>query len=112
MGSVGLSWRRLSGGRLRQGYRNIMRRLLSRGAMARGHLTAYFSFYFSYRSFTMAQVFQINSTNLSRITKADWTDEPGDNQALDGVTPLARWRRLVWRAEVLSAAEWNTLRVW
>jgi len=59
----------------------------------------------------MAQEFVINGTTVSRITKGDWVDEPGDSQALDGVTPLARWRRLIWRApEVLSASEWNTLR--
>ena len=57
----------------------------------------------------MPQVFRINSTEISRITHGDWLDEPGDAQALDGVTPLARWRRHTWRAEVLSAAEWNTL---
>jgi len=58
----------------------------------------------------MAQVFKINSTSLTRITKGDWLDEPGDSQALDGVTPLARWRRHRWQADVLSASEWNTLR--
>lgn len=57
----------------------------------------------------MPQVFIINGTTIARITKSDWVDEPGDDQALDGVTPLARWRRLVWRAEVLAASEWNVL---
>ena len=58
----------------------------------------------------MAQEFVINGTTISRITKGDWVDEPGDSQSLDGVTLLARWRRHTWRADVLSAAEWNTLR--
>ena len=58
----------------------------------------------------MPQVFRINNIEVSRITRGDWLDEPGDAQALDGVTPLARWRRHRWTAEVLSAAEWNTLR--
>jgi len=57
----------------------------------------------------MPQAFVINGSTIARITKGDWLDEPGDAQALDGVTPLARWRRHTWRAEVLSAAEWNTL---
>ena len=57
----------------------------------------------------MPQVFRINNIEVSRIVKGDWLDEPGDAQALDGVTPLARWRRHTWTTEVLSAAEWNTL---
>lgn len=57
----------------------------------------------------MAQDFKINGTTVSRIVKGDWTDEPGDSQALDGVTPLSRWRRHRWLADVLSASEWNTL---
>jgi hypothetical protein len=57
----------------------------------------------------MALDFKINGTTVSRVVKGDWIDEPGDSQALDGVTPLARWRRHTWRADVLTAAEWNTL---
>ena len=57
----------------------------------------------------MPQQFAINGITVSRIVKGDWLDEPGDAQALDGVTPLARWRRHRWMADVLSAAEWNTL---
>jgi len=57
----------------------------------------------------MAQDFKINSTTISRIVKGDWIDEPGDSQALDGVTPLARWRRLRLQADVLSVTEWNVL---
>lgn len=57
----------------------------------------------------MPQDFKINSTTISRIVKGDWLDEPGDSQALNGVTPLARWRRHRWMADVLSASEWNTL---
>ena len=57
----------------------------------------------------MPQQFKINSVEISRITKGDWLDEPGDAQALDGVTPLARWRRHTWTTEVLSASEFNSL---
>lgn len=57
----------------------------------------------------MAQDFKINSTTVSRITKGDWQDEPGDSQSLAGVIPLARWRRHRWQADVLSASEFNTL---
>jgi hypothetical protein len=59
----------------------------------------------------MALDFHINGVTLDHINKGDWLDEPGDAQALDGVTPLARWRRHTWRADVLTAAEWNALRV-
>jgi hypothetical protein len=57
----------------------------------------------------MALDFHINGVTLDHINKGDWLDEPGDAQALDGVTPLARWRRHTWRADVLTAAEWNIL---
>lgn len=57
----------------------------------------------------MAQSFAINGTIIARLTKGDWTDEPGDSQSLAGVTPLARWRRHRWQADVLSAAEWDVL---
>lgn len=57
----------------------------------------------------MPQDFKVNSVTISRVTRGDWTDEPGDAQALDGVTVLARWRRHRWQADVLSAAEWNVL---
>lgn len=58
----------------------------------------------------MPQTFKINSTTIERVVKGDWLDEPGDSQALNGVTPLARWRRHRWQADVLSASEWNVLR--
>lgn len=54
--------------------------------------------------------FILNSTTISRLTRLDWQDGPGDNPALSGTTATARWRRLVCAADVLSAAEWNALR--
>jgi hypothetical protein len=57
----------------------------------------------------MARIFQLNGANLTRLTGHNWIDEPGDDQGLDGVTPLARWRTVISRATVLSATEWNTL---
>jgi hypothetical protein len=58
----------------------------------------------------MAQQFSINGTAIARITRPDWIDEAGDDQNHAGAMPLARWRRLVAKAEVLSATEFNTLR--
>jgi hypothetical protein len=58
----------------------------------------------------MAQTFAINGTEIDRVNKPDWVDEAGDNQALGGNTPLARWRRVIAQADVLTMAEWNTLR--
>lgn len=52
----------------------------------------------------------INSTTISRLTRPDWQDTPGDSQALAGTTSTARWRRLLAAADALSAAEWNALR--
>jgi hypothetical protein len=58
----------------------------------------------------MAQQFAINGSTVARITRPDWIDEPGDSQAHAGAMPLSRWRRVVAKADVLSAAEFNTLR--
>jgi len=58
----------------------------------------------------MAQTFYINSTNIDRVTRPDWEDSAGDRQALDGNTPLARWRTVIAQADVLTSAEWDTLR--
>lgn len=58
----------------------------------------------------MAQQFAINGTVIDRVTRPDWIDEAGDAQNHAGATPLARWRRVTARAEVLSMTEWNTLR--
>jgi hypothetical protein len=58
----------------------------------------------------MAQTFAINGTEIERVTSPDWVDDAGDRQSLDGNTPLTRWRRVVARADVLTMAEWDTLR--
>lgn len=52
--------------------------------------------------------FTINSTSFSTITKIDWQDDAA-SPGLDGNTPLLRWRRLVAQAEVMSAANFNSL---
>lgn len=54
--------------------------------------------------------FLINGITISRMTKPDWQDSPGDSQSLYGAAPTARWRRLVCPAEALTATEWDTLR--
>lgn len=56
----------------------------------------------------MAQIFQINGTTITRMLRGDWTDDPAGS-GLDGSTPRQRWVRHVWGADVLSAAEYNTL---
>lgn len=55
-------------------------------------------------------MFALNGVSISRLTRLDWQDSGGDNQALSGYTATARWRRLVGQADVLSGAEWNALR--
>ncbi|GIK36572.1 MAG: hypothetical protein BroJett011_04050 [Chloroflexota bacterium] len=58
----------------------------------------------------MAQDFKLGGTTLDHMTGADWPPEAGDDQALNGVTPQTRTRLHIWRAAVLPAAEWATLR--
>lgn len=57
----------------------------------------------------MAQVFKINGTSLTYITRGDWEDDY-DQQAHDGNTPILRWRRHTMRApDGMTAAEFDTL---
>lgn len=52
--------------------------------------------------------FAINSTTFSTVSRVDWQDDTA-SAGLDGHTPLLRWRRLVAQAEVMSAANFNSL---
>lgn len=52
--------------------------------------------------------FTINSTTFTTITRVDWQDDAA-SPGLDGHTPLLRWRRLVAQADVMSAANFNSL---
>lgn len=56
----------------------------------------------------MAQVFQINGTNLSYPIKADWQPAPV-NQSLNGLTPHDRWTPHTLVAEWMPATEFDTL---
>lgn len=56
----------------------------------------------------MAQIFKINGVTYSYITKGDWSDT-ADNQALDGNTPVRRWRKHTLKADIMPMSEFNTL---
>lgn len=56
----------------------------------------------------MAQLFAINGTQITRVNRPDWIDEPA-NKGLDPSTPRLRWARCICRADVLTAAEFDTL---
>lgn len=56
----------------------------------------------------MAQTFQINGSNLTYIGKADWPTELS-GAGLDGLSPKGRWVKHVWQADVMTAAEYDTL---
>ena len=56
----------------------------------------------------MAQVFQLNGSNLTYITGADW--QPGAASAgLDGNTVRQRVTRHIWQANIMTIAEINTI---
>jgi hypothetical protein len=56
----------------------------------------------------MAQIFRLNSTALTRVTRGDWADDPAGS-GLDGSMPRQRWVRHTWGADVLSAAEYDLI---
>jgi hypothetical protein len=56
----------------------------------------------------MAQDIALNGVAIPRLTTANWTDDPS-SAGLDGSTPRLRWRRVTVGAEVLTAAEFNTI---
>jgi hypothetical protein len=56
----------------------------------------------------MATDVAVNGTAIARLTTANWTDDPA-SAGLDGSTPRLRWVRVTVGAEVLTAAEFNTL---
>jgi hypothetical protein len=56
----------------------------------------------------MAQIFQLNGSSLTYPTKAFWTDQ-SSGSILNGKTPIHRWRDHLWRAEVMTETEYNTL---
>lgn len=56
----------------------------------------------------MAQIFKLNGTTISRMSRGDWEDSPAAS-GLDGTTSRARWVRHVWQADVLAPADFNTL---
>lgn len=56
----------------------------------------------------MAQTFALNGTAIARMSRGDW-DTPPAGAGLDGTTARQRWVRHVWQADVLAAADFNTL---
>ena len=56
----------------------------------------------------MAQIFQVNGTNLTHITRGDWQEEP-EGDYLNGKAIHNRWRRHILQANVTTAAEFDTL---
>lgn len=56
----------------------------------------------------MAQVFKLNGITINRLNRGDWEDSPAGS-GLDGTAPRQRWVRHVWQADVLAAADFDTL---
>lgn len=56
----------------------------------------------------MAQVFQLNGSNLTYITGADWQPALAAS-GLDGYTTRQRLARHIWQANIMTIAEINTI---
>lgn len=56
----------------------------------------------------MALTFQLNGSNLTYITQANWQEIPV-GQYLNGQTVHHRWRVHTWQTNVMTAAEFDTL---
>lgn len=56
----------------------------------------------------MAQVHDIAGTTVNYIAQAIW-DQPVQGESLDLIAVHQRWRRHVWRSNVMTAAEWATI---
>jgi hypothetical protein len=53
-------------------------------------------------------VFKLNGTTIARISRGDWADDTA-GAGLDGTTARRRWVRHTWQADVLAAADFDTL---
>jgi hypothetical protein len=56
----------------------------------------------------MAQQHTINGTNINYITEAIWQDIPA-GEYLNGKAIINRWRRHIWRTNVMPMSEFDTL---
>lgn len=58
----------------------------------------------------MAQQHKLNGTNINYIERPDWQTKPVA-QALNGVTPIERWARHIWRTNTMAVSEFDTIHV-
>lgn len=56
----------------------------------------------------MAQLFKLNGITISRVTRGDWSEDSASSGP-DGTLARLRWVRHTWQADVLAAADFNTL---
>jgi hypothetical protein len=57
----------------------------------------------------MAQVHDIDGTTVNYISQALW-DQPVNDQSLDLIAVHNSYRRHTWVSNVMTAAEWSTMR--